>query len=60
MHVEQSNDLVVHIAEARLEQSQVVVTNTNMDALLEIVQSGESVVHDTLMPDRQVEQACSS
>ena len=59
LHVEQSDELVVHIAEARLEQSQVVVTDTDMDALLEIVQSGESVVHDTSMPDRQVERSCS-
>ena len=36
-----------------------MVTDTDMDALLEIVQSGESVVHDTSMPDRQVERSCS-
>ena len=46
----------MHIAEARLEQSLIVV----IDALPVIGQNGGFVMHDTPMPDRQVDWFFSS
>ena len=53
MHVEQSDEFIVHTLEAQLEQSKVVVTN-DIDDLLATRQGGGVVVYDTPMPNKQL------